>query len=154
MPPRPQIVLGIDLGTTNSACAIVQDGKASVVRRGEDRIIPSMVAARPDGTIVVGGEAKRLRATDPTQVVFSSKRLIGRRFSAPDVQRMMKTVPYRIVEGNNESVMIEIGGRRLSVVELGAYVLKYLRQMAEEALGARVKKCVIAVPANFTDSQR
>jgi molecular chaperone DnaK len=67
---------------------------------------------------------------------------------------MCQSVPYRIVEGNNESVMVEIGGRRLSVVEISAYILKYLRQMAEEALAQRVKKCVIAVPANFNDSQR
>ncbi|HVI03978.1 MAG TPA: Hsp70 family protein [Enhygromyxa sp.] len=150
----PNIVLGIDLGTTNSACAVVQDGRASVVRRGEDRIVPSVVAALANGQIAVGREAKLLRAVDPSQVVYSAKRLIGRRFSSPEVQRMMRSVPYRIVEGNNESVMIEVGGRRLSVVEISSLILKYLRQMAEEALGRRVKKAVIAVPANFTDSQR
>jgi molecular chaperone DnaK len=147
-------VLGIDLGTTNSAVAVVQDGRASVVRRGEDRIVPSMVAALPDGSLVVGNEAKRRRSVDPTQVVYSAKRLIGRRFGAADVQRMARTVPYRIVEGANEGVAIELGGRRLSVPELSAYVLRHLRQMAEEALGQRVRKCVIAVPANFSDSQR
>lgn len=151
---EPQIVLGIDLGTTNSACAIVQDGRASVVRRGQDRIVPSVVAVKHDGAVVMGTEAKRQRVVDPVNVVFSAKRLIGRRFSSPDVQRMRNTVPYRIVEGNNEAVMVEVGGRRLSVVEISAYVLKYLRQMAEEALDRRVKKCVIAVPANFNDSQR
>jgi molecular chaperone DnaK len=150
----PNIVLGIDLGTTNSACAVVQDGRASVVRRGEDRIVPSVIAALPNGQIAVGREAKLQRTVDPSQVVYSAKRLIGRRFSSPEVQRMMRSVPYRIVEGNNESVMIEVGGRRLSVVEISSLILKYLRQMAEEALGRRVKKAVIAVPANFTDSQR
>jgi molecular chaperone DnaK len=147
-------VLGIDLGTTNSACAVVQEGRASVVRRGKERIIPSVVAALADGTIVVGNDAKRHRAVDPTQVVYSAKRLIGRRFGSPEVAKMIETVPYKIVEGNNEAVMVELGGRRLSVVELAAYILKYLRQMAEEALEERVKKAVIAVPANFTDSQR
>ncbi len=150
----PQVVLGIDLGTSNSACAIVQDGRASVVRRGEDRIIPSVVAAAPDGRVVVGTEAKRRRQTEPANVVYSAKRLIGRRFSSPDVQKMAKMVPYGIYEGSNDSVTIDLGGRRLSVVEIQAYVLKYLRQMAEEALGFRVKRCVIAVPANFNDSQR
>lgn len=150
----PQIVLGIDLGTTNSACAVVQGGRAAVVRRGEDRIVPSVVAVKHDGTVAVGAEAKRQRTVDPKNVVFSAKRLIGRRFSSPEVQRMRTSVPYRIVEGNNESVMVDVGGRRLSIVELSAYILKYLRQMAEEALGGRVKKCVIAVPANFNDSQR
>jgi molecular chaperone DnaK len=149
-----QIVLGIDLGTTNSACAIVQEGRASVVRRGQDRIVPSVVAMKHDGTVAVGSEAKRQRVVDPVNVVFSAKRLIGRRYNSPEVQRMRNTVPYRIAEGNNESVMVEVGDRRLSVVELSAYILKYLRQMAEEALGARIKKCVIAVPANFNDSQR
>ncbi|MCA9684584.1 MAG: Hsp70 family protein, partial [Myxococcales bacterium] len=148
------IVLGIDLGTTNSACAIVQEGRASVVRRGEDRIVPSVVAALRNGELVVGREAKAQRAIDPSQVVYSAKRLIGRRFSSPEVQRMMRSVPYRIVEGDNEAVMIEVGGRRLSVVELSSVILRYLRDMAEEALGGRVKKTVIAVPANFTDSQR
>lgn len=150
----PNIVLGIDLGTTNSACAVVQDGRASVVRRGEDRIVPSVIAALSNGEIVVGSGAKLQRSIDPAQVVYSAKRLIGRRFSSPEVQRMVRSMPYRIVEGNNESVMIEVGGRRLSVVEISSLILKYLRQMAEEALGRRVKKAVIAVPANFTDSQR
>ena len=150
----PNIVLGIDLGTTNSACAIVQDGRASVVRRGEDRIVPSVIAALANGELAVGAEARRHRGIDPSQVVYSAKRLIGRRFTSPEVQRMMRSVPYRIVEGNNEAVMIEIGGRRLSVVEISSLILKYLRQMAEEALGRRVRKTVIAVPANFTDSQR
>jgi molecular chaperone DnaK len=148
------IVLGIDLGTTNSACAVVQDGRASVVRRGEDRIVPSVIAALPNGDILVGREAKAQRIVEPSQVVYSAKRLIGRRFSSPEVQRMMRSMPYRIVEGNNESVMIEVGGRRLSIVEISSLILKYLRQMAEEALGQRVRKTVIAVPANFTDSQR
>src|SRR5690606_24417987 len=131
----PNIVLGIDLGTTNSACAVVQDGRASVVRRGEDRIVPSVIAALPNGQIAVGREAKLQRAIDPSQVVYSAKRLIGRHFSSPEVQRMMRSVPYRIVEGKNESVMIEVGARRLSVVEISSLILKYLRQMAEEALG-------------------
>ncbi len=147
-------MLGIDLGTTNSACAIVQDGRASVVRRGDDRIIPSMVGALPDGRLVVGPQAKRLRERDPRNVVFSAKRLLGRRFGSPEVQRMARTMPYRILEGPNESVMVELGGRTLSVVEVASHVLRYLRDMAEEALGGRVRRCVIAVPANFTDAQR
>lgn len=148
------IALGIDLGTSNSACAVVQDGRAKVVRRGEDRIIPSVVAAQDDGSLLVGQEAKHYRAVDPRRVVFSAKRLIGRRFASPEVQRMAGSVPYRIVEGPSESVMVDLGPDRLSVVEISSQVLSYLRQMAEEALGQRVKKAVIAVPANFTDSQR
>ena len=147
-------VLGIDLGTTNSACAVVRDGRASVVRRGDDRIIPSVVAAMPDGRLIVGNRARQRRAVDPTQVVFSSKRLIGRRFGAVEVQRMRESMPYRIVEGPNEAVLIELGGRQLSPVEIAANILKYLREMAEEALGQAATKAVIAVPANFTDAQR
>ncbi|MBC8066941.1 MAG: Hsp70 family protein [Deltaproteobacteria bacterium] len=154
MPGETEAVLGIDLGTTNSACAVVRAGRASVVRRGDDRIVPSMVAALPDGRIIVGNRAKQRRAVDPTQVVFSSKRLIGRRFGSPEVQRMRDSMPYQIIEGPNESVMIELGGRAQSPVEIAAYVLKYLREMAEEALGHAVGKAVIAVPANFTDAQR
>ena len=154
MAPQPELVLGIDLGTTNSACAIVREGRASVVRRGEDRIVPSVVAALPDGSIVVGNRAKRRRSIDPTQVVYSAKRLIGRRFSSPEVQRMCSTVPYEIREGNNETVVVELGSRLHSIVEISAYILSYLREMAEEALGQPVNKAVVAVPANFTDSQR
>lgn len=154
MPPQSELVLGIDLGTTNSACAIVREGRASVVRRGEDRIVPSVVAALPDGSIVVGNRAKRRRSIDPSQVVYSAKRLIGRRFSSPEVQRMCRTVPYEIREGNNESVVVELGSRLHSIVEISAYILTYLREMAEEALTQGVSKAVIAVPANFTDSQR
>lgn len=154
MDDRFEPVLGIDLGTTNSACAVVRNGRASVVRRGEDRIVPSVVAALPDGSIVVGNRAKRRRAVDPSQVVFSSKRLIGRRFSSPEVQRMRRSVPYDIREGNNEAVVVELGARLHSIVEISAYILTYLREMAEEALGQRVTKAVVAVPANFTDSQR
>lgn len=147
-------VIGIDLGTTNSACAVVRNGRASVVRRGEDRIVPSIVAALPDGSIIVGNRAKRRRAVDPTQVVFSAKRLIGRRFSSNEVQRMCAYVPYDIRQGNNEAVVVELGARLYSVVEISAYILTYLREMAEEALGQRVSKAVVAVPANFTDGQR
>ena len=154
MAPQPELVLGIDLGTTNSACAIVREGRASVVRLGEDRIVPSVVAALPDGSIVVGNRAKRRRSIDPTQVVYSAKRLIGRRFSSPEVQRMCSTVPYEIREGNNETVVVELGSRLHSIVEISAYILSYLREMAEEALGQPVNKAVVAVPANFTDSQR
>lgn len=154
MDERLEPVLGIDLGTTNSACAVVRNGRASVVRRGEDRIVPSVVAALPDGSIVVGNRAKRRRAVDPTQVVYSAKRLIGRRFHSPEVQRMRRSVPYDIREGNNETVVVELGARLHSIVEISAYILTYLREMAEEALGQRVNKAVVAVPANFTDGQR
>jgi molecular chaperone DnaK len=154
MTAESEPVLGIDLGTTNSACAVVRGGRASVVRRGDDRIIPSVVAAMPDGRLIVGNRAKQRRAVDPSQVVFSSKRLIGRRFGATEVQRMRETMPYRIVEGPNEAVLIELGGRLLSPVEIAANILTYLREMAEEALGQAATKAVIAVPANFTDAQR
>jgi molecular chaperone DnaK len=154
MSSESEPVLGIDLGTTNSACAVVRGGRASGVRRGDDRIIPSVVAAMPDGRIIVGNRAKQRRAVDPTQVVFSAKRMIGRRFHSPEVQRMRETMPYRIVEGPNEGVAIELGGQLLSPVEIAAHVLKYLREMAEEALQQPCSKAVIAVPANFTDAQR
>jgi molecular chaperone DnaK len=150
----PEPVLGIDLGTSNSACAVVRGGRASVVRRGDDRIVPSVVAAMPDGTVLVGNRAKARRSVDPPNVVFSTKRLIGRRFTSPEVQRMRQTVSYPILEGPNEQVMIEFGGRHVNVVEVSAHILTYLKRMAEEALERRVRKCVIAVPANFADSQR
>lgn len=154
MASEMEAVLGIDLGTSNSACAVVRAGRASVVRRGDDRIVPSVVAAVPDGPWLVGNRAKRQRAIDPTHVVYSSKRLIGRRFSAPEVQEMRSRVPYEIFEGDNESVMLRVGGRTVTAVEIASHILKYLRGMAEEALGHSVTHAVIAVPANFTDGQR
>lgn len=154
MTTEPEPVLGIDLGTSNSACAVVRDGRASVVRRGQDRIIPSVVAALPDGNWLVGEPAKRRRAIDPTNVVLSAKRLIGRRFHSPEVQQIRGRVPYGIREGENESVLLEVGGRLVSIVEISAQILAYLRQMAEEALQQRVRKVVVAVPANFTEAQR
>src|SRR5690606_2977847 len=154
MTTEPEPVLGIDLGTSNSACAVVRDGRASVVRRGQDRIIPSVVAALPDGNWLVGEPAKRRRAIDPTNVVLSAKRLIGRRFHSPEVQQIRGRVPYGIREGENESVLLEVGGHLVSIVEISAQILAYLRQMAEEALQQRVRKVVVAVPANFTEAQR
>jgi len=154
MTTEPEPVLGIDLGTSNSACAVVRGGRASVVRRGSDRIVPSVVAALPEGGWLVGTRAKRRRLTDPGNVVLSSKRLIGRRFHSPEVQRIRARVPYKIREGEHESVMLEVGGRLVSVVEISSHILAYLRQMAEEALGCRIQKAVVAVPANFTESQR
>jgi molecular chaperone DnaK len=146
--------LGIDLGTTNSACAVVREGRASVVRRGDDRIVPSEVAALADGRFVVGAPARSRRLVDPENVVYSGKRLLGRRFSHPQVQRIVRSVPYKVVEGNHDSVLVELFGQKVSIVEISAQILMHLRQMAEEALGHRVKKTVIAVPANFTDAQR
>ena len=104
--------------------------------------------------MAVGLEAKRERVLDPVNVIYSVKRLIGRRYNSPEVTKMRSSVPYKIFEGRNEAVMVGFGNRKLSAVEVSSYVLKYLRQMAEEALGQRVRKCVISVPANFTDSQR
>ncbi len=113
-----------------------------------------MVAALPDGRIVVGNRAKARRELDPRNVIYSAKRLIGRRFSSPEVERMRRTVPYRILEGDNEQILVELGGRMVTVVEIASMVLGYLREMAEEALGQKARRCVIAVPANFTDAQR
>jgi molecular chaperone DnaK len=147
-------VLGIDLGTSNSVCSVVVGGRAIVIRDGDDRLVPSMVTTDPSGGLAVGQEARARRNERPEEVIYSAKRLLGRRFDSPEVRKMAKLVPYRIVAGEHESVDVEIGGRRLSVVEVQAEILRHLKRSAERALGESIDAAVVAVPANYTEVQR
>lgn len=148
-------VVGIDLGTSTSAVAVVEDGVAKVIpnERGE-KIIPSVVSFLEDGTRIVGSEAKRRMIIDPENTVYSAKRLIGRKFFSSEVKKAQAVCAYKIVEGENQGVMIEIRGRRYSLPEISSFILMEMKKIAENYLGEKVEKAVITVPAYFNDGQR
>jgi len=147
-------VLGIDLGTTNSAMAIVEGGSPVIVENKEGvRTTPSMIAMSKTNERLVGLLAKRQAVTNPENTLFSIKRLIGRHFDDAEVARDMKTMPYKIVK-SGEGVKILMGGKEYTPQEISAMVLGKLKADAEEKLGQSITEAVITVPAYFDDSQR
>jgi len=152
-PKSADLVVGIDLGTTNSLAAI-RAGKGARVLRDADgeALIPSVVCFHPDGRTIVGRAAKALRLEFPDRTVFSAKRLIGR--SMPDLAAEARSLPYRIVAGERDLPRVKVGDRLLSPEEISALVLQQVKTTAERALGVAVKKAVITVPAWFDDAQR
>jgi molecular chaperone DnaK len=147
--------IGIDLGTTNSCVAIMEGGEPKVIPNVEGaRTTPSVVAFTESGERLVGQIAKRQAITNPLNTVFSVKRLIGRKFEDPEVQRDLKILPYKIVRGDNGDAHIDIRGRRYSPAEISAMILTKMKQTAEEYLGEKVTEAVITVPAYFNDAQR
>jgi molecular chaperone DnaK len=151
------IVIGIDLGTTNSCVAVWQAGEATVITNSEGaRTTPSVVAFTKTGERLVGQAAKRQAVTNPKNTIFSAKRLIGRKFS--EVQEEIKNLPYKVVEGPNGDAWIEVTengeAKKYSPQQIGAFVLGKIKADAEAYLGQPVKKAVITVPAYFNDSQR
>jgi molecular chaperone DnaK len=148
-------VIGIDLGTTNS-CVAVMDGKdPKVIENAEGaRTTPSMVAFSKDGERLVGQPAKRQAVTNPDKTLFAIKRLIGRRFEDADVQKMIKTAPFKIVRGDNGDAWVEIDGDKKSPAEISAMILQKMKETAESYLGETITQAVITVPAYFNDSQR
>ncbi len=148
-------ILGIDLGTTNSAMAVIQGGKPEIIENKEgNRTTPSMVAINKNGERLVGLLAKRQAVTNPENTIFSAKRLIGRKYSDPEVQEAKKTLPFKIVEGKNGVVNVVMGGKEYRPAEISAMILQKLKADAEEKLGEKIEKAVITVPAYFDDSQR
>lgn len=148
-------VIGIDLGTTNSCVAIMEGGDPKVIANVEgNRTTPSMVAFTESGERLVGQAAKRQAITNPEATVFAVKRLIGRKYDSPEVQRDIKTMPYKIVKADNGDAHIEIRGKRYSPSEISSMILTKMKQTAEEYLGEKVTEAVITVPAYFNDSQR
>lgn len=148
-------ILGIDLGTTNSAMAIVEGGKPEIVENKEgNRTTPSMVAVNKNGERLVGLLAKRQAVTNPENTIYSAKRLIGRKFSDSEVTEAMKTLPFKIKEGENGAVAIAMNGKDSRPAEISAMVLQKLKADAEEKLGEKIEEAVITVPAYFDDSQR
>jgi molecular chaperone DnaK len=148
-------IIGIDLGTTNSCVAVVDRGLARVLAGADgERTIPSMVSYAPDGAVVVGAAARRQLVTNPTGTVYGTKRLIGRKVSSPDVDRLRGTAPFSIVPAPNGDAWLRLPGRDVSPQEIAAHVLERLRRIAENALGEPVTQAVITVPAYFNDAQR
>jgi len=148
-------ILGIDLGTTNSAVAIVEGGSPRVIENKEGaRTTPSVVAVSKANERLVGLLAKRQAVTNPKGTIFSAKRLIGRKFSDAEVQRDKTLLPYNIRESANGGVEIEIGGKWQRPEEISAMVLQKLKADAEEKLGEKITDAIITVPAYFDDSQR
>ena len=148
-------VIGIDLGTTNS-CVAVMDGKdAKVIENAEGaRTTPSMVAFTDDGERLVGQPAKRQAVTNPTNTLFAVKRLIGRRYEDPTVEKDKHLVPFNIVKGDNGDAWVEATGKSYSPAQISAMILQKMKETAESYLGEKVEKAVITVPAYFNDAQR
>jgi len=148
-------VIGIDLGTTNS-CVAVMDGKSSkVIENAEGmRTTPSIVAFSDDGERLVGQPAKRQAVTNPERTFFAVKRLIGRRYDDPMVEKDKKLVPYKIVKASNGDAWVEADGKSYSPSQVSAFILQKMKETAEAHLGQKVDQAVITVPAYFNDAQR
>ncbi len=149
-------IVGIDLGTTNSALAVMEGGEPTVISTAEGgRLCPSVVAVNPKtGERMVGQVAKRQAVTNSENTIFSIKRLMGRKFSDPEVGKARKVLPYRIVEKDNGDAWVVMGGKEYSPPEISAMILAKLKADAESYLGEKVTQAVITVPAYFNDSQR
>src|SRR6201991_439400 len=147
--------IGIDLGTTNSCVAVMEGNKARVIENAEGgRTTPSMVAFTKDGQVLVGQPAKRQAVTNPDNTVFAIKRLIGRRFDDPIVEKDKGLVAYKIVQGENGDAWVEANGKKYSPSQISAFILKKMKETAERHLGETVTQAVITVPAYFNDAQR
>ena len=147
--------VGIDLGTTNSCVAVMEGGKPTVIENAEGaRTTPSMVAFRDDGEVLVGAAAKRQAVTNPENTLFAIKRLIGRCYDDPIVQKDKAMVAYKIVAGPNGDAWVEVAGKAYSPSEVSAHILRKMKETAEKHLGETVTEAVITVPAYFNDAQR
>ncbi len=147
-------ILGIDLGTTNSAMSIIEGGKPVILENKEGaRTTPSIIAVAKSGERLVGLLAKRQAVINPDNTLFSIKRLIGRRFSDAEIQSDIKTLPYKINQAG-EGVKIKLGDKEYSPQEISAMILQKLKADAEEKLGEKIEEAVITVPAYFDDAQR
>jgi len=148
-------ILGIDLGTTNSAMAVVEIGQPRILENKEGmRTTPSVVAMGKNGERYVGVTAKRQAVTNPANTIYSVKRLIGRRFSDPEVQRDKQLLPYEIREGQHGDVEVKLGSEWKKPAEISAMILQKLKADAEDRLGDKITEAIITVPAYFDDSQR
>ncbi|HAJ34005.1 MAG TPA: molecular chaperone DnaK [Candidatus Atribacteria bacterium] len=148
-------IIGIDLGTTNSAVAVIEGGKPVIIENAEGgRTTPSMVAFTKKGERLVGLLAKRQAVTNPENTIFSVKRLIGRRYNDEQVGKAKKILPFKLVPGGHTDVKIEVKGNAYSPQEISAMVLQKLKKEAEDHIGEKISDAVITVPAYFDDNQR
>jgi len=148
-------IIGIDLGTTNSCVSVMENGKPKVIENAEGaRTTPSIIAYMEDGEVLVGAAAKRQAVTNPKNTLYGVKRLIGRRFEEPMVQKDIAMVPYSIVKAKNGDAWVKVRDKDISAPEISAQVLIKMKKTAEDYLGEEVTEAVITVPAYFNDSQR
>jgi molecular chaperone DnaK len=148
-------VIGIDLGTTNSCVAVMEGSKPKVLENAEgSNTTPSIVAFTDDGERLVGLPAKRQAVTNPMNTLFAIKRLIGRRYDDPMVEKDKKLVPYKIIKGPNGDAWVEAHGKQYSPAQVSAYILQKMKETAEAKLGETITQAVITVPAYFNDAQR
>ena len=149
------LVLGIDLGTTNSVVAVADGGQARVLANEEgNRLLPSVVSFHPEGRILVGEEARERRLIDARNTVYSVKRLIGRPFETPEVRRAQERFAFSLVRSANGGVVVDVRGETYTLTEISAFVLREIKRVAEVMLGQPVSRAVITVPANFNELQR
>ncbi len=148
-------IIGIDLGTTNSCVAVLENGNVKVIENAEGaRTTPSIIAYTNEGETLVGQAAKRQAVTNPQNTLYAVKRLIGRRFDEEVVQKDIKLVPYTISKADNGDAWVEVKGQKMAPPQISAEVLKKMKKTAEDYLGETVTEAVITVPAYFNDSQR
>jgi molecular chaperone DnaK len=148
-------VIGIDLGTTNSCVSVMEGSNTTVIHNAEgSNTTPSIVAFTNSGERLVGQSAKRQAVTNPSNTLFAIKRLIGRRFEDPMVQKDIDLMPYKIVKNTNGDAWVEAGGKAYSPSEISAFILMKMKETAEAYLGEKITQAVITVPAYFNDSQR
>src|SRR5437764_4408867 len=146
-------VIGIDLGTTNSVVSVMEAGEPTVLDNNEgSRLTPSIVAITKSGERLVGQVAKRQAVTNPENTIFSIKRLMGRKYDDPEVQRTMKSVPYKITRASNGDVRVVMGEREYSPPEVSAMILQRLKADGGAKLGEKITKAVITVPTYFKDT--
>ena len=147
-------IIGIDLGTTNSCVAVMENGKAKVIENSEGaRTTPSIIAYT-DKEILVGATAKRQAVTNPKNTIYAAKRLIGRKFKEQAVQKDIDLMPYKIMEATNGDAWVSVSDKELAPPQISAEVLRKMKKTAEDYLGSEVTQAVITVPAYFNDSQR
>ena len=148
-------IIGIDLGTTNSAVAVMSGGEPTVIPTAEgERLLPSVVAINKNGERIVGRAARNQAIVNPENTVFSIKRFMGRKYKDPEVQRSLSRVPYKVAEAANGDVRVIMDGKEYSPPEVSAMILSKLKKDAEAYLGEAVTQAVITVPAYFNDAQR
>ena len=148
-------IIGIDLGTTNSCVAIMENGQPKVIENSEGaRTTPSVIGYAEDGEILAGAPAKRQAVTNPTNTLYAVKRLIGRRFEEKEVQKDIALMPYKIVKADNGDAWVQVRDKKIAPPQVSAEVLRKMKKTAEDYLGEEVTEAVITVPAYFNDSQR
>ncbi len=149
------VAVGIDLGTSNTVVAVVRDGRAvTLADEHGSRLIPSIVSFHPNGSVLVGENAKERRLIDPTNTIYSVKRLIGRSWASDEVQQARGRFPFELREGAKNSTLVVARGETYALPEMSAFVLRRAKAIAEKALGETVDRAVVTVPANFNDLQR